>query len=143
MERKFCIISDGSCDLPDDIVKKREIDIVHFLVSFDGSQYKKEGVEIDLNEFYQRMIDDPKTYPMTAAPSPQDFYTLFERGAKEGFDILCICISAKLSSSQQSAQIAKEMLNEVYPDIRVEILNSLSCTLMQGSLCVGGMLSAE
>ena len=57
--------------------------------------------------------------------------------------ILCICISAKLSSSQQSAQIAKEMLNEVYPDIRVEILNSLSCTLMQGSLCVGGMPSAE
>lgn len=133
MERKFCIISDGSCDLPDDIVKKKEIDIVHFLVSFDGSQYKKEGVEIDLNEFYQRMIDDPKTYPMTAAPSPQDFYTLFERRAKEGFDILCICISAKLSSSQQSAQIAKEMLNEVYPDIRVEILNSLSCTLMQGA----------
>lgn len=133
MERKFCIISDGSCDLPDDIVKKREIDIVHFLVSFDGSQYKKEGVEIDLNEFYQRMIDDPKTYPMTAAPSPQDFYTLFERRAKEGFGILCICISAKLSSSQQSAQIAKEMLNEVYPDIRVEILNSLSCTLMQGA----------
>lgn len=133
MEKKFYIISDGSCDLPDDIVKKKEIDIVHFLVSFDGSQYKKEGVEINLNEFYQHMIDDPKTYPMTAAPSPLDFYTLFERRAKEGFDILCICISTKLSSSMQSAEIAKEMLHETYPDIRVEILNSLSCTLMQGA----------
>ncbi|MGI6094923.1 MAG: DegV family protein [Lachnospiraceae bacterium] len=133
MDKKFCIISDGSCDLPDRIVKEMELDIVHFLVSFDGNQYKKEGVEIDLNEFYQRMIDDPKTYPMTAAPSPQDFYTCFERRAKEGSDILCICISSKLSSSLQSAQIAKEMLKEAYPDIRVEILNSLSCTLMQGA----------
>lgn len=133
MKKNFCVISDGSCDLRDDIVKEREIDIVHFLVSFDGNQYKKEGVEIDLNEFYQRMADDPKTYPMTAAPSPQDFYTLFERRAKEGSDILCVCISTKLSSSLQSARIAKEMLNEAYPDIRVEVLNSLSCTLMQGA----------
>ncbi len=133
MKKNFCVISDGSCDLLDDIVKKREIDIVHFLVSFDGCQYKKEGIEINLDEFYQRMVDDPKTYPMTAAPSPQDFYTLFERRAKEGSDILCICISTKLSSSMQSAQIAKEMLKKAYPDIRVEILNSLSCTLMQGA----------
>ena len=133
MKKNFCVISDGSCDLPEDIVKKRAIDIVHFLVSFDGNQYKKEGVEIDLSEFYQRMVDEPNTYPMTAAPSPQDFYTLFERRAKEGSDILCICISTKLSSSLQSAQIAKEMLKDAYPDIRVEVLNSLSCTLMQGA----------
>ena len=133
MKKNFCVISDGSCDLPEDIVKKKEIDIVHFLVSFDGNQYKKEGVEIELSEFYQRMVDDPNTYPMTAAPSPQDFYTLFERRAKEGSDILCVCISTKLSSSLQSALIAKEMLKDTYPDIRVEVLNSLSCTLMQGA----------
>lgn len=133
MKKHFCIISDGSCDLPDDMIKEKEIDIVHFLVSFDGRQYKKEGIELNLNEFYQRMVDDPKTYPMTAAPSPQDFYTLFERRAKEGLNILCICISTKLSSSLQSAQIAKEMLKETYPGVRVEILNSLSCTLMQGA----------
>lgn len=103
MKRNFCIISDGSCDLPAAIVKEKKIDIVHFLISFDGNQYKKEGVEIELDEFYQRMVDDPGTYPMTAAPSPQDFYTLFEQRAREGSDILCICISTKLSSSMQSA----------------------------------------
>lgn len=133
MKKNFCIISDGSCDLPNDIIKEKEIGIVHFLVSFDGKQYKREGVEIELEEFYQRMVDEPKTYPTTAAPSPHDFYTLFEQRAKKGDDILCICISTKLSSSLQSAQIAKEMLSEAYPHIRVEILNSLSCTLMQGA----------
>lgn len=133
MKKNFCVISDGSCDLPEEIVKKKEIDIVHFLVSFDGNEYKKEGIEIELSEFYQRMVDEPNTYPMTAAPSPQDFYTLFERRAKEGSDILCVCISTKLSSSLQSARIAKEMLKDTYPDIRVEVLNSLSCTLMQGA----------
>ena len=133
MKKNFCIISDGSCDLPDAIVKEKELDIVHFLVSFDGKEYKKEGVELELDAFYRRMVDESKTYPMTAAPSPQDFYTLFERRAKEGSDILCICISTKLSASLQSAQIAKEMLHGKYPNIRVEILNSLACTLMQGA----------
>lgn len=133
MERKFCVISDGSCDLPETVTKEKEIDVVHFPVSFDGKEYKKEGVDIELDEFYQRMVDEPKTYPMTAAPSPQDFYECFEKRAKEGTDILCICISTKLSSSLQSAGIAKEMLAETYPDIRVELLDSLSCTLMQGA----------
>ena len=135
MKRNYCIISDGSCDLPDDLVREKEIGVVHFLVSFDGDQYKKEGVEIDLNEFYQRMVDEPRTYPMTAAPSPQDFYALFEPRAKEGQDILCVCISTKLSSSLQSAQIARDMLKETYPGVRVALLNSLACTLMQGA-CV-------
>lgn len=133
MERKYCIVSDGSCDLPDSITIEKEIDVVHFPVSFDGKEYKKEGIELDLDTFYQRMVDEPKTYPMTAAPSPQDFYDVFEKHAQEGSDILCICISTKLSSSLQSAKIAKEMLAEDYPAIRVELLDSLSCTLMQGA----------
>lgn len=133
MERKFCIVSDGSCDLPDSILKEKEIDVVHFLVSFDGKEYKKEGVEIKLEDFYQRMVDEPNTYPMTAAPSPQNFYEIFEKRAKEGMDILCICISTKLSSSLQSAKIAAEMLSDTYPNAQVKLLDSLSCTLMQGA----------
>lgn len=132
MKAKYSIVSDGSCDLPKQFLKEHDIDMVHFLISFDGSNYKKEGLEIDLKDFYQRMVDDPKTYPMTAAPSPADFYHAFERRAKEGQDILCICISTKLSSSMQSAQIAKDMLADTYPQIRVEVMDSLSCTLMQG-----------
>lgn len=133
MIAKFGIVSDGSCDLPAELVRERDVDIVHFLVSFDGQTYQKEGVEIELADFYRRMVEDPKTYPMTAAPSPEDFYQAFERRAKEGQDILCVCISTKLSSSMQSAQIAKDMLAEQYPNIQVEILNSLACTLMQGA----------
>lgn len=133
MRPAFSIVSDGSCDLPRQILKDHDIDVVHFLVSFDGETYKKEGVEIDLKEFYQQMAEEPNVYPMTAAPSPDAFYEAFEKRAKEGQDILCICISTKLSSSVQSALIAKDMLAQEYPGIRVEVLNSLSCTLMQGA----------
>ena len=61
MNPQFSIVSDGSCDLPEQVVKEKDISIVHFLVSFDGNEYKKEGVEIKLKDFYQQMVDDPKT----------------------------------------------------------------------------------
>lgn len=132
MKPDFCIVSDGSCDLPEQIIKERDISIIHFLVSFDGQNYKKEGVDISLKDFYQQMVDDPKTFPKTAAPSPEEFYNVFVSKAREGQDIICICISTKLSSSIQSAEIAKQMLAEEYPDTRVTVIDSLCCTMMQG-----------
>ena len=132
MEKYFTIVSDGSCDLPEEIVIEKEIGEVHFLVSFDGKEYKKEGVEIRLEDFYGKMVAESNVFPLTAAPSPNDYYEVFKEKAKEGKDILCICISTKLSSSMQSAEIAAKMLAEKYPDIQVKIIDSLACTLMQG-----------
>lgn len=131
MERKFCIVSDGSCDVPEETAREHEVGLVHFLVSFDGSNYKREGVELSLEELYRRMVEEPDVFPKTAAPSPEDFYVVFERHARAGEDILCICISTRLSSSLQSAKIAAGMMAEHYPGIRVEVIDSLSCTLMQ------------
>lgn len=133
MNSTFSIVSDGSCDLPEQMIKDNDIGIVHFLVSFDGHTYKKEGVEINLDDLYQQMTDDPNTYPKSAAPSPEDFYQVFKEKAKTHQDILCICISTKLSSSVQSAEIAKQMLEDDDPDIRVVVVDSLCATLMQGA----------
>ena len=44
MNTKFCIISDGSCDIPGTLARQHQIDIVHFPVSFDGIHYKKKGL---------------------------------------------------------------------------------------------------
>ena len=133
MNTKFCIISDGSCDIPGTLARQHQIDIVHFPVSFDGIHYKKEGLEIELSELYRQMLEHPDVYPKTSAPSPEDFRRAFEKRAKEGRDILCICISTKLSSSVQSAQIARQMLAENYPGVRIAVVDSLCCTLMQSA----------
>ena len=133
MDTKFAIVSDGSCDLPAEEAARKHIHIVHFLVSFDGQTYQKEGVEIGLEDFYQKMVDEPGHFPRTAATSPEDFYQAFASCAREGKPILCICISTKLSSSMQSAQIAKRMLENEYTDIPVIVQDSLCATLMQSA----------
>ena len=133
MKHRFSIISDGSCDLPEDITAEYNISIVHFLVSFDDETYKKESIEMSLDDFYKQMLTNPDTFPKTAAPSPEDFLREFTRYAAAGQDILCICISTKLSSAMQSAKIAKDMLHDEYPDVKVYVMDSLCATLMQSA----------
>lgn len=66
-----------------------------------------------------------------AAPSPEDFLRAFESAARKSPFILCICISTKLSSSMQSALIARDMMAESHPDLTIEVVDSLCATLMQ------------
>ena len=73
----FQIISDSSCDLPQDIINSKQIHVVPFYLSFDGENYKKEGVEIEVREFYQNMVDQPGVYPKTSMPSTQDYIDVF------------------------------------------------------------------
>ena len=50
MSEAFHIISDGSCDLPVELTKEKNITVVPFYVSFDGEHYEKEIVEIGVRE---------------------------------------------------------------------------------------------
>ena len=42
MKEAYHIFSDGSCDLPMELTKEKNITVVPFYVSFDGEKYEKE-----------------------------------------------------------------------------------------------------
>ena len=66
MSEAFHIISDGSCDLPLELTKEKNITVVPFYVSFEEGKYQKEMVEIGVREFYQEMVDHPDVYPKSS-----------------------------------------------------------------------------
>ena len=69
MSEAFHIISDGSCDLPMELTKEKDITVVPFYVSFEEGKYQKEMIEIGVREFYQEMVDHPDVYPKSSMPS--------------------------------------------------------------------------
>ena len=79
----YRIISDGSCDLPADMAQEQGITVVPFYVSFDMVNYKKEGVEVNVRDFYQEMVDKQGIYPKSSLPSVQDYADVFLPLAKE------------------------------------------------------------
>ena len=60
---EYNIVTDGSCDLPPELCKEKNITVVPFYVSFDGENYAKELVEMPIRKFYEQMVADAKTFP--------------------------------------------------------------------------------
>lgn len=128
----YKIVTDGSCDLPPELCKEKDIDVVPFYVSFDSEKYEKEIVEMPIRTFYDKMVADPNTFPKSSMPSVQDYVDVFTPIVAEGKAVICICITTKFSGSYQSAMNAKEMLLERYPDARITVMDSTINTVLQG-----------
>lgn len=130
----YQIITDGSCDLGQEIPQKMGIKVVPFYVTFNGRDYKKEIEEIGVREFYQEMVDNPNKFPKSSLPSVQDYVEAFTPYAKEGRDIICLCITVKFSGSYNSARTAAESVKEEYPDVKIEVIDTTVNTVLQGIL---------
>lgn len=128
----YQIITDGSCDLPPELTKARNLPVVPFYVSFDSVAYQKELVEIGIRDFYEQMVQNPKVFPKSSMPSVQDYADVFLPLAKSGTAIICICITTKFSGSMQSALGAKELVLETCPDARITVIDATINTVLQG-----------
>ena len=129
---EYCIVSDSSCDLPEELAQKENISIVPFYVSFNGTDYLKERTDIGIRAFYQQMVNDKTVFPKSSLPSVQDYVEAFEPIVKQGRGIVCICITSKFSGSVQSASNAKNIILEEYPDARIEVIDAQINTVLQG-----------
>lgn len=130
----FGIVSDSSCDLPESYVQTEQVEIVSFYLSFDGEEYYREGKEISIPEFYQRMAENPDCFPKTSMPSIQDYVDAFLSFVKKGLPVLCICLSRKLSGFLQAAVNAKQVVEEQFQGARIEVVDSCLATALQGML---------
>lgn len=130
----YKIITDGACDLYEEIVHNLNIQVVPFYVATNGDNHKKEIEEIGIREFYQFMVDNPKVFPKTSMPSIQDYLDVFTPLVKAGTDILCLCITTKVSGSYNAAMNARNMLLDDYPDAKIEVIDSTLATCLQGML---------
>lgn len=132
MRESFHIISDGSCDLPQELVREKNITVVPFYVSFDDTHYFKENVEIGIRDFYQQMVEKKGVYPKSSMPSIKDYEEAFLPFAKAGVPVICICITTKFSGSMQSALNARTLIQEKYPQAKITVIDATINTVLQG-----------
>ncbi|MEA2071008.1 MAG: DegV family protein, partial [Asgard group archaeon] len=138
--QKVAIVTDGSADLPKDLVMKYDIQIAPFKVIVDGEIYKMQGNYGDLTpqEFYNK-LKNSKEYPTTAIPSPKDFDQAFKKGLQIAESVLAIVISEELSGTYQCAlKVAEQFENE-----DITILDSRVATSTLGVLVVEAAKKAQ
>ena len=133
----FRVITDGSGDIPADVIKSRDITVINFYVLLGSGEYLEQNVDIGDDEFYEWMVAHPGVYPKSSTPSTQDYLKLFTQVAQAGEKAIVLCITEKFSNSYQTACIALDLLREDYPDAEITVINSMVNTvLVMGSIYV-------
>lgn len=126
----FVIFTDSAADLSKDYAEKNGITIIPFYITFDGTQYFKENVDLSNDEFYKKISEG--IIPKTSCPSINDYTEAFKTAVDKGKKVICFCISSKLSGSYQSACNAAEEFNK--NEKMVYIIDSSLATAAQGLL---------
>jgi len=125
------ILSDTSCDLPDEILEQYQIDMIPLRVTFADGETYLDRWELSPELFVKKMAAS-KTLPKTAAPDPSTFIEHFEKGLREAGEVLFISLSSGLSSTYQIAQLARQMLCNT----KVRVFDTLSASLGTGIIAV-------
>ena len=133
-DNNYVIVSDSSCDLPDELIKQNDIKVVPFYVSLDGNDYLKERVNLQVRDFYEKLVNESNLNPKTTLPSVADYEDIFEEQIKAEKSIICVCITSKFSGSYNSASVAKENCLEKYPNAKITEIDSMVNTGVQGLL---------
>ncbi len=112
---KIKIITDSSCDLSKDLIEKYEIEVLPLLINFGEESYL-DGIDIDFNTMYER-IERENVLPTTSQVVPGRFVEAYKKWLGEGYKIIVLPLSSKMSGTYQSANIAKMEVNS--EDIKV------------------------
>jgi DegV family protein with EDD domain len=124
------IVTDSACDLPEPICAELGIEVVPLTIRFGDREFV-DRKELSVEAFW-RELDASSALPETSAPSVGAFEETFRRLSDDGADaIVCINLSARLSATMQSAQVAAKSVDGATP---IEILDSFSASMGIGNL---------
>ena len=105
---KIKIITDSTLDLPKELIREKNIEVLPLLINFGEESYL-DGVEITTKEMIDK-INSTGVLPTTAQVTPNRFEETFKKYLDEGYKIVVLTLSSDMSGTYQSACIAKDML---------------------------------
>jgi DegV family protein with EDD domain len=124
------IVTDSACDLPQSVADELGIEIVPLTIRIDGNEYVDRR-DLTVAEFWTKCAASP-TLPETAAPAPGQFEQTYRQLAADGAGtIVTISLSAALSATMQSAELAARSVADL---IQVTVIDSRSVTLGLGAI---------
>ena len=120
------IVTDGTCDLPKALADQYAIRVVPLRILF-GSETYLSGVEMDLNQFADRLaVHD--VHPTSSQPTAHDFQEVYAELGAAGAPILSIHLSERLSGTINAARQAARNL----PNQAITIWDSLTISAALG-----------
>ncbi len=123
----------SAVDLTQEQIDGLGISYIPFHFELNGVQYTDDlGQSVPYPEFYSRMAAGEDT--KTSQVNVDEFIQYFEGFLKEGRDVIHLTLSSGISGTFNSARLAKDMLEEKYPDRKLYVVDSLAASGGYGML---------
>ncbi len=126
MKHKIALLTDSTCDIPQEFLDKYDIKVVPLTIIWGGEQFQ-DGVNLTATDFYKRLETDP-SLPTTSQPTPQQMVLAYEAAKNNGAEeVLIITISSAMSGTHESAKAAAAMV-----DLPVKVMDSKANSMSLG-----------
>ncbi len=127
---KICITTDCACDLPTELLRSNNIDIIYFYIITEHGRFRDLD-EVTAQNLFDHWLNGGKQAE-TTAPSVDEFKEFFLAKLKDYDEIIHIGISSRISRSVENST---EALNQMGEDRkRVHIFDSLHLSTGIGHL---------
>ncbi len=128
--RKYniALLTDSTCDLPQDVIEKYQIQVVPLTVHFKNDFYL-DSLTITSAEFY-KLMEEADYNPTTSQPTYKDFTNRYNYLASHYDQIVGIHLSEKMSGTFSNSKKAAHAVQErQQSNITVHSSNKLTCAL--------------
>jgi DegV family protein with EDD domain len=123
---KVALVTDSTANIPAELSKGLPLFVAPLQVIWGENTYR-DRVDIQASEFYTR-LQDARVMPSTSQPSPAVFMDIYRSLLDQGYEILSVHISAKLSGTLDSAIQAQRN----FPGAQIELVDSNSTSMALG-----------
>jgi fatty acid kinase fatty acid binding subunit len=143
---RIAVVTDSTADLMPAMAADAGIRVVPLFVRFGDEEFRV-GVDLSVEQFWERMLAPDVPIPSTAAPSPGAFQETFEACFADGAEaVVCPTIGSKISATFQSATLGARAL----PDREIHVIDTGSTSMSTGipallatEMAATGMTGAE
>ncbi len=117
---KIKFVTDSTAYIDKPFIQKHNIGIVPLSVNFEGS-VEDEGLPGSFDSFFER-LSKSSDFPTTSQPPIGKFVDVFKKAIEEGYEVIVITISSKLSGTFNSACAAANMIDPS----KISVIDSLT-----------------
>jgi DegV family protein with EDD domain len=104
-QTKIEIITDSTCDIPQNLIEQYRIRILPIPIHWGGDQFL-DRVDLTPERFYERLQTDPQ-YPTTSQLTEERYAKAFQQAAEDGADeIIMVSLTGALSNTIDNARKA-------------------------------------
>jgi len=123
------LVTDSTCDLPPELIKKYNIQIVPVVIQVGKKSYL-DRVEIKPKDFIH-ILETSNEKLSTSQPAPASFIKVYVKAAQKHKSIISLHISEKLSGTIQSAHMGRKDMEH---SNKIHIIDSKTSSVALGLL---------